>query len=37
MGTEHFGVWEQDADPDPEETLVRYNPYIVALVERSAS
>lgn len=36
MGTEHFGVWEQDADPDPEETLVRYNPYIVALVERIA-
>lgn len=36
MGTQHFGVSPEDHDPDPEETLVRLNTFIVALVERKA-
>jgi DNA-directed RNA polymerase specialized sigma24 family protein len=36
MGPEHFGVSPEDHDPDPEETLARYHPYIVALVKQRA-
>ncbi|MGH2494317.1 MAG: RNA polymerase sigma factor [Ktedonobacteraceae bacterium] len=33
---QHFGVSPEDHDPDPEETLERYHPYIVALVRQGA-
>jgi DNA-directed RNA polymerase specialized sigma24 family protein len=36
MPTQHFGVSPEDHDPDPEETLVRLNTFIVALVGRKA-
>ena len=36
MNLQHFGVSPEDHDPDPEETLARYQPYIVALVKQGA-
>ena len=33
---QQFGVSPEDHDPDPEETLERYHPYIVALVKQRA-
>ena len=36
MNLQHLGVSPEDHDPDPEETLARFYPYIVALVKQRA-
>jgi len=36
MNLQHLGVSPEDHNPDPEETLARFHPYIVALVRQGA-